>query len=31
MTQIGTTFEQDLNTLLPPAQFWPKYDAGEFK
>lgn len=31
MTQIGTKFEQDLNTLLPPAQFWPKYDAGEFK
>ncbi len=31
MTQIGTKFEQDLNTLLPPVQFWPKYDAGEFK
>ncbi len=31
MTQIGSKFEQDLNTLLPPAQFWPKYDAGEFK
>ncbi len=30
MTQIGTKFEQDLNTLLPPTQFWPKYDAGEF-
>ena len=31
MTQIGTKFEQDLDTLLPPPQFWPKYDAGEFK
>jgi len=31
MKEIGGTFEQDLNTLLPPAQFWPKYDAGEFK
>jgi internalin A len=31
MAEIGTKFEEDLNTLLPPAQFWSKYDAGEFK
>ena len=31
MKEIGTKFEQDLNTLLPPAQFWPKYDAGDYK
>ncbi len=27
LTEIGI----DFNQRLPPAQFWPKYDAGEFK
>jgi hypothetical protein len=31
MTEIGTQFEDQANTLMPPAVFWPKYDAGEFK
>ena len=31
MTEIGTDFTDDLNTLMPPSEFWAKYDAGEFK
>ena len=27
ITEIGT----DFDTRLPPAQFWPQYDAGQFK
>lgn len=27
---IGTAFEDDVDTTLPSAQFWQKYDAGEF-
>ncbi len=30
LQKIGTAFEDDVDTTLPPAQFWQKYDAGEF-
>lgn len=31
MREIGTTFEDQMNTLMPPPAFWAQYDAGEFK
>jgi len=30
LQKIGTAFEDDVDTTMPPAQFWQKYDAGEF-
>lgn len=30
LQKIGTAFEDDVDTTLPPAQFWQKYDADEF-
>ena len=31
LQQMGVDFENDMSTLMPPAQFWSKFDAGEFK
>ncbi|MCB1077911.1 MAG: hypothetical protein KDM64_08810, partial [Verrucomicrobiae bacterium] len=30
MQQLGVEFEDDMNTLMPPAIFWERYDKGEF-
>ena len=30
LQKIGTAFEDDVDTTMPPAQFWQKYDAGEY-
>jgi len=30
LQKIGTAFEDDVDTTMPPALFWQKYDAGEF-